>query len=158
MKKLFLLGAMVCALGMMTACKSGTADKNTNDTTTTSEQLAETNATIPTRIEILRTDGKGFLYGLMNENGDTILPVEYDAIGFFYEGMVIVRKDDLPHPFGFVNTKGELVIPCKWDMADDFKDGRAYVELGDSSFFINMQGEIISTETGDYDIDFGQEE
>ena len=26
MKKVFLLGAMVCALGMMTACKSGTAD------------------------------------------------------------------------------------------------------------------------------------
>ena len=27
MKKLFLLGAMVCALGMMTACKSGTAEE-----------------------------------------------------------------------------------------------------------------------------------
>ena len=33
MKKLFLLGAMVCALGMMTACKSGTANENTNDCT-----------------------------------------------------------------------------------------------------------------------------
>ncbi|MBP5326458.1 MAG: hypothetical protein J6Y98_00925, partial [Bacteroidales bacterium] len=32
MKKLFLLGAMVCAIGMMTACKSGTA---TNDTIAT---------------------------------------------------------------------------------------------------------------------------
>ena len=27
MKKIFLLGAMVCALGMMTACKSGTAEE-----------------------------------------------------------------------------------------------------------------------------------
>ena len=33
MKKLFLLGAMVCALGMMTDCKSGTANENTNDST-----------------------------------------------------------------------------------------------------------------------------
>ena len=42
MKKLFLLGAIVCALGMMTACKSGgmpaeldeaTANENTNDST-----------------------------------------------------------------------------------------------------------------------------
>ena len=32
MKKLFLLGAMVCALGMMTACKSGTMDKTTSGT------------------------------------------------------------------------------------------------------------------------------
>ena len=31
MKKLFLLGAMVCALGMTTACKSGTAVKNASD-------------------------------------------------------------------------------------------------------------------------------
>ena len=28
MKKVFLLGAMVCALGMMTACKSGTTNDN----------------------------------------------------------------------------------------------------------------------------------
>ena len=33
MKKAFLLGAMVCALGMMTACKSGTADKSATDST-----------------------------------------------------------------------------------------------------------------------------
>ena len=33
MKQLFLLGAMVCTLGMMTACKSGTANENTNDST-----------------------------------------------------------------------------------------------------------------------------
>jgi hypothetical protein len=38
MKKLFLLGAMVCALGMMTACKSGTSidSEQQNDTTTVS--------------------------------------------------------------------------------------------------------------------------
>lgn len=32
MKKIFLLGAMVCALAMMTACKSGTTNDNTSDT------------------------------------------------------------------------------------------------------------------------------
>ncbi len=32
MKKVFLLGAMVCAIGMMTACKSGTADNTAADT------------------------------------------------------------------------------------------------------------------------------
>lgn len=31
MKKIFLLVAMVCALGMMTACKSGTENGNVND-------------------------------------------------------------------------------------------------------------------------------
>ncbi|MBR2959384.1 MAG: hypothetical protein IKC19_07145 [Bacteroidales bacterium] len=32
MKKLFLFGAMVCAIGMMTACKSGTGDNTAADT------------------------------------------------------------------------------------------------------------------------------
>ena len=32
MKKIFLLGAMVCALGMMTACKSGTENENIDET------------------------------------------------------------------------------------------------------------------------------
>ena len=32
MKKLFLFGAMVCAIGMMTACKSGTGDNIAADT------------------------------------------------------------------------------------------------------------------------------
>ena len=36
MKKLFLLGAMVCALGMLAACKGGTGN-NTNDTVQSSD-------------------------------------------------------------------------------------------------------------------------
>ena len=32
MKNLFMLGAMVCTFGMMTACKSGTANKNIDET------------------------------------------------------------------------------------------------------------------------------
>lgn len=38
MKKLFLLCAMVCALGMMTACKSGTADNKINNVIASEEQ------------------------------------------------------------------------------------------------------------------------
>lgn len=38
MKKLFLLGAMVCTLGMMTACKSGTADNKINNIIASEEQ------------------------------------------------------------------------------------------------------------------------
>ena len=37
MKKLFLFGAMACALGMMTACKSGTENKTDADTTQNGE-------------------------------------------------------------------------------------------------------------------------
>ncbi len=32
MKKIFLFGAMVCAIGMMTACKSGTGNENIDET------------------------------------------------------------------------------------------------------------------------------
>ena len=42
MKKLFMLGAMVCALVMVTACKSGTVGENTNDST---KQIVTTDET-----------------------------------------------------------------------------------------------------------------
>lgn len=38
MKKIFLLTTMVCALGMMTACKSGTGDNKINNVITSEEQ------------------------------------------------------------------------------------------------------------------------
>ncbi|MBR4773718.1 MAG: hypothetical protein IK010_04730 [Bacteroidales bacterium] len=39
MKKAFLLSAIVCALGMMTACKSGTANENTADSSADSTHM-----------------------------------------------------------------------------------------------------------------------
>ena len=46
MKKLFLLGAMVCALGMMTACKSGTANDVAADTITSDTMAGNTDSII----------------------------------------------------------------------------------------------------------------
>ena len=45
MKKLFMLGAMVCALGMVTACMNGPVGENTNDSTKQIETTDETQLT-----------------------------------------------------------------------------------------------------------------
>ena len=45
MKKLFMLGAMACALGMVTACMNGTVGENTNDSTKQIETTDETQLT-----------------------------------------------------------------------------------------------------------------
>ncbi len=45
MKKFYVLGVMVCALVMVTACKSGTVGENTNDSTKQIETTDETQLT-----------------------------------------------------------------------------------------------------------------
>lgn len=55
MKKLFLLGAMVCALGMMTACKSGATNDAAADTIT-SDTMAENTDSIISSSETTPVD------------------------------------------------------------------------------------------------------
>ena len=55
MKKIFLLGAMVCALGMMTACKNGTTNDAAADTIT-SDTMAENTDSIISSSETTPVD------------------------------------------------------------------------------------------------------
>ena len=184
MKKLFYLGAMVCALGMMTACKSGT-NENTTDSITVPEStnLSEQQTPKPTIIKVngkyglADQDGNVILepaysaiwewendyykifteqhrQGIVDRNGRFILKPEYNYFGYLQEGLRLVNKDGL---CGYVDRQGNFVIPLKWTFADDFKNGKAYVELGDSSYYIDKQGQIISRNTDDWEQDFGHQ-
>ncbi|MBR1550580.1 MAG: WG repeat-containing protein [Bacteroidales bacterium] len=185
MKKLFLLGAMVCALGVMTACKSGTADTTVDsiamaDSTNLSEQLSPKPTIIKVngKYGLADKDGNVILepaysaiyewedeyykifteqhrQGLVDRNGHIILKPEYNSFGYLQEGLRLVDKDG---QCGYADKHGNFVIPLKWTFGDDFKDGKAYVELGDSSYYIDKQGKIISCNTDDWEQDFGHQE
>lgn len=88
MKKVFLLGAIVCAIGMMTACKSGTAE--------TTEVESECPIVSDIYVELARPDtvltpfemnGKwGYLY----DNGDTAISPVYDSATPFINGKATI--------------------------------------------------------------------
>ncbi|MBQ3575300.1 MAG: WG repeat-containing protein, partial [Clostridia bacterium] len=50
-------------------------------------------------------------YGMVNKDGETVLPVDYDSTWFFENGYCRVEKNE---KFGMVNSAGDLVISCKY--------------------------------------------
>lgn len=72
------------------------------------------------------TSSSTIKYGIVNEDGDTILPIEYDKIGFdvskftnndlnseyiIYDRYIPVKKGDL---WGFINLTGKVVIKLEY--------------------------------------------
>ena len=181
MKRILLVGAVICALGMMSACKNGTiADTDSCAGKVTGGEVSEEMKPMvfkennlyglkgqsgkvllnPEYSAVWEIDGKydeihkGTYKGLVDRHGNFILLPEYNSFGFLKEGLRLVNKDGR---YGWVDEQGNVVIPFKWTFADDFKDGKAYVEQGDSSYYINKQGQIISINTADYEQDFGEQ-
>jgi len=78
--------------------------------------------------------------GLVNKQGDEILPCIYDHISRkAYEGMYELEKDG---KHGFCNEEGN-VIPVKYESASWFDGGMARVRLNDKYGFINKKGEAV---------------
>lgn len=84
--------------------------------------------------------GEDIKYGLINFKGKEILPLKYDFISDFSDGLVSVCLDK---KWGFVDKKGKEIIPCKYDFAYDFREGLAFVELNNRWGAINKKDEIV---------------
>lgn len=54
---------------------------------------------------------KGDKWGFINENGEPVIPMEYDEAGYFKEGLACVGKGD---KYGFIDKQGKVVIPIKY--------------------------------------------
>ncbi len=187
MKKAFyLLSTVLCALGMVVACKSGTADEAVNNSITTSDSTNPSERQTP-KPTIIKINGK---YGLADQDGNVTLEPVYRAIweweDEYYKiiteqnrqglvdcnGRFILKPEYNSFGYlyeelrlvvkdgqcGYVDKHGNFVIPLQWTFGDDFKDGKAYVGLEDSSYYIDKQGKIISRNTDDWEQDFGHQE
>jgi hypothetical protein len=89
-------------------------------------------------------DKKSRLYGLLNQQGDMVLPVKYTEMGRFSEGLVFLAAEN--NKYGFANEKGEIVIPMKfWRVLEGFRDGKARVQASAESepFYIDREGNKI---------------
>lgn len=83
---------------------------------------------------------KGGKWGFINTMGNEVIPLQYDGVGYFSEGLAVVERNKKA---GFVNTSGAEVIPLIYDYAFEFTGGLAMVERNDKWGFINQEGKEI---------------
>lgn len=82
-------------------------------------------------------------WGIMNEKGQEIIPLQENYFGTYIEGGLIKIEQD--GKYGFVNYNGELVIPVEYDFAGDFGKNRlAVVGKNGDSFIIDESGATVS--------------
>ncbi len=88
---------------------------------------------------IAKSDGK---YGLINPEGQWIIPAEYEAIDSLSEGLIGAKKDD---KWGFLNDKNEWVIaPAYEQIYRNFENGYARMMKDGKYILINSKGKELT--------------
>ncbi|MDP8100407.1 WG repeat-containing protein [Phocoenobacter atlanticus] len=75
-----------------------------------------------------------YLWGLLDPQGNEILPAKYQYIhnSNLSDDLLIVKSGR----YGYINLQGEKVTPIKYDMPDELK-GLAMLTTGDERIFVN---------------------
>ncbi|MDN8977864.1 WG repeat-containing protein, partial [Staphylococcus aureus] len=83
--------------------------------------------------EIIKDIGEGYIlvkknkmYGLLNAEGNEIIPCEYTSIGEINEGFIPVSKGNL---CGALNEKGEIIVPIEYFYVGSMNEGVAPARL-----------------------------
>jgi len=86
---------------------------------------------------------KGGKWGYIDGYGKVIIPLEYEEVGNFSEGLAAVHKDG---KCGYINLKNEVVIPIEFTNrgVGSFKNGVAEYYDDRGIGLINLKGEIIA--------------
>lgn len=84
---------------------------------------------------------KDDLFGFIDADAKTIIPLTFDAVTPFYEGLSVVTKNDSVF---FINKENTNPFDQFFTDAYVFNSGIAAVKHGNKWCFINRQGQIIS--------------
>ena len=79
-------------------------------------------------------------HGLVDPQGNILLPPIYDFIGWFTEGLAVIKKDGKA---GYINAKGDFVLPMIYDDVGVFSEGLAAAKLDDKWGYIDRNGEWV---------------
>ncbi len=81
------------------------------------------------------------LWGACDAQGSLLVPLMYDSILPFFEGLARVSMHD---HYGCVNDKGELVIPFIYDYMTICKCGVIIVSIGYRYGYMDMKGNLLT--------------
>ena len=96
--------------------------------------------------------------GLINRNGDQIVPCQFDDVYYPTDGMILVMKDSI---YGYYDTLGTLRIPIRYRAASSFNEGTAVVAVDiDSTLvsygFIDHDGKMVIVPRFQYAFPFNE--
>jgi hypothetical protein len=87
---------------------------------------------------VVELNGKS---GCIDRSGKEVIPLKYDLVGDFSEGLAIVMLDGR---YGFIDKSGKEVVTPLYDFVDDnFSDGLAKVMLNGKYGFIDKSGNVV---------------
>jgi hypothetical protein len=86
---------------------------------------------------IVRTED--YKYGYIDKTGKVVIPLIYDYISPFSEGLAYVEKDG---KCGYIDKTGKVIIPLIYEIAQSFSEGLAAVEKDGKWGYIDKTGKV----------------
>ncbi len=84
--------------------------------------------------KIVGLNGK---FGIVDPKGNEIIPIIYDKISFFNDGLAAARKGS---KWGYLDRRNMVKIPFKYDIPGNFVSGKARVYRGGTEYVIDKNG------------------
>lgn len=80
------------------------------------------------------------MWGMINDNFDTILPCEYQEVSLFSENVTLVKKNNR---YMYMDPSGNQLFDADFDEACTFSEGLAAVKIDKKWGFINHEGNFV---------------
>ncbi len=96
--------------------------------------------------------------GVIDRTGKTVLPFDYELIGWINEHKIIIAKKEQEQiKYGFADLKtGKTLVKPMYDKVSAFHDGMAAVRVDDHWGFVNEQGKMVIEPQFAYVDDFSE--
>ena len=96
----------------------------------------------------VKLQGEKWKWGMVNMNGDVIVPFKYELIGVWRNERAVVKtksgNSKHYYSYGYINEKGEEVIAPQYDFARSFEHNIALVEKDEKIWFIDRDNNAIN--------------
>lgn len=94
------------------------------------------------------------LFGFLDRKGNVVIEPQFDMVHDFYEGLCEARLGSCPlGKRGYIDTLGNWSIHAVANAAGDFRNGIAPMNINNTFFYINHEGEILNATTPHIRID-----
>lgn len=91
-------------------------------------------------VQQLNSNNSGFKYGVLNSDGELVIPVEYDYIAPMTDGRILLSQGK---HCGFADNRGNIVIPIEYEEGKAFYQGMATVKKDGKWGRIDTNGKTV---------------
>lgn len=113
---------------------------NGNSDKTSEEYASGKSDSVKNSNQNLRKNRQNGKWGFIDEDGNLVIPYEFDFILNFSENLAVVRQGDR---WGFIDKVGNFAVPLNFECALSFSEGLAAVEQNGKWGFIDKTGHFV---------------